>query len=251
MREQLLNDTLNSVDGVAYAPHRAVDVREWDVDYYVFSWYKVFGPHMALLYTNSRTFPLLTNINHHFLAARPYIMEPGNVNYEGVSSIPAIFRHVQWLSSADRAPVFSGTSELSRPALVRAFDLIAEHESELCRVLLSYLLSKSRHYTLLGPGSHTVSDRVATVSFTVRGRSSREFVESLEANLTARRRGVGIRWGCFNAYEFCKSWFGEEGMWDGVVRVSFAHYNTLEEAEYVVSAIDETLMKGAAVASKL
>jgi selenocysteine lyase/cysteine desulfurase len=29
------------VDGVAYAPHRAIDVRQWNVDFYVFSFYKV------------------------------------------------------------------------------------------------------------------------------------------------------------------------------------------------------------------
>ncbi|MBK7190398.1 MAG: aminotransferase class V-fold PLP-dependent enzyme [bacterium] len=37
-------------DGVAYAPHRAIDVDAWDVDWYVYSTYKVFGPHMAVLY---------------------------------------------------------------------------------------------------------------------------------------------------------------------------------------------------------
>lgn len=30
-----------SVDCVAYAPHRLIDVKEWDVDYCVFSYYKV------------------------------------------------------------------------------------------------------------------------------------------------------------------------------------------------------------------
>ena len=29
------------VDGVAYAPHQAIDVRQWEVDFYVFSFYKV------------------------------------------------------------------------------------------------------------------------------------------------------------------------------------------------------------------
>ena len=38
------------VDGVAYAPHRAMDVTAWDVDWYVYSTYKVYGPHMAVLY---------------------------------------------------------------------------------------------------------------------------------------------------------------------------------------------------------
>jgi selenocysteine lyase/cysteine desulfurase len=29
------------VDGVAYAPHRQIDVKELGVDFYAFSWYKV------------------------------------------------------------------------------------------------------------------------------------------------------------------------------------------------------------------
>lgn len=29
------------VDSVAFAPHRQIDVRDWDVDFYCFSWYKV------------------------------------------------------------------------------------------------------------------------------------------------------------------------------------------------------------------
>ncbi len=38
------------VDGVAYAPHRRVDVGAWDVDFYALSLYKTYGPHIALLY---------------------------------------------------------------------------------------------------------------------------------------------------------------------------------------------------------
>ncbi len=36
------------VDGVAYAPHRAVDVAALGADYYVFSFYKTYGPHFAM-----------------------------------------------------------------------------------------------------------------------------------------------------------------------------------------------------------
>lgn len=32
------------VDGVALAPHREVDVKDLDVDFYAFSWYKVHLP---------------------------------------------------------------------------------------------------------------------------------------------------------------------------------------------------------------
>ena len=37
------------VDAVAYAPHRAVDVVASGADYYVFSFYKTYGPHFAVL----------------------------------------------------------------------------------------------------------------------------------------------------------------------------------------------------------
>jgi len=33
------------VDGVSYAPHRQVDVKAFDVDFYAFSWYKVNCPY--------------------------------------------------------------------------------------------------------------------------------------------------------------------------------------------------------------
>lgn len=42
------------VDGVAYAPHRPVDVKQLGVDFYVLSWYKVYGPHVAMLYGSRR-----------------------------------------------------------------------------------------------------------------------------------------------------------------------------------------------------
>ena len=38
------------IDGVAMAPHASIDVRELDVDYYLFSLYKTFGPHLGVMY---------------------------------------------------------------------------------------------------------------------------------------------------------------------------------------------------------
>ena len=37
-------------DGVSYAPHGFPDVKELDVDFYTFSLYKTYGPHLALMY---------------------------------------------------------------------------------------------------------------------------------------------------------------------------------------------------------
>ena len=40
------------VDGVAYAPHRRVRARDLEVDFYAVSLYKVFGPHVSLMYVS-------------------------------------------------------------------------------------------------------------------------------------------------------------------------------------------------------
>ncbi|HSI72075.1 MAG TPA: aminotransferase class V-fold PLP-dependent enzyme, partial [Fimbriimonas sp.] len=55
------------VDGVAYAPHGVIDVQEWGVDWYIFSNYKVYGPHMATLFGRHESFAELTGPNHHFI----------------------------------------------------------------------------------------------------------------------------------------------------------------------------------------
>ena len=43
-------------DGVAYAPHLPIDVKAWGVDWYGFSVYKTWGPHMAALYGSHSAF---------------------------------------------------------------------------------------------------------------------------------------------------------------------------------------------------
>ena len=43
-------------DGVAYAPHLPIDVKAWGVDWYGFSVYKTWGPHMAALYGSHDAF---------------------------------------------------------------------------------------------------------------------------------------------------------------------------------------------------
>ena len=54
-------------DGVSYAPHGFPDVKELGVDFYTFSLYKTYGPHLALLYGKEEILKKLPNQNHEFL----------------------------------------------------------------------------------------------------------------------------------------------------------------------------------------
>ena len=62
-------------DGVAYAPHLPIDVKAWGVDWYGFSVYKTWGPHMAALYGSHSAFEDIKVLLTAYLS-RLSIMQP-------------------------------------------------------------------------------------------------------------------------------------------------------------------------------
>lgn len=206
------------VDGVAYAPHRQIDVQALGVDYYVFSLYKVFGPHLALLYGRLEHLENLSSLNHFFLSASdiPYKFQPGNVNYELTASLTEITGYLEALGRR------LGAQTTGPEALGVAFEAMAEHEARLADLLLTFLKRQSR-VRIIGRASSSVSERVATVSFVIDGQTS----ASVPARLDPHH--LAVRHGHFYAYRLLEA-LGLEPS-DGVVRVSMAHYNTAEEVE--------------------
>lgn len=216
------------VDGVAYAPHRAVDVQAWDVDFYVFSLYKVFGPHQALLYGKRELLLALANINHVFIGkdALPYKLLPGNLNFELAHGLPAIVDYLEDLGTR------SGAALETRERIERAFEAIARHEDLLIEPLLAYLRTRPE-IRLLGCPEADRTRRISTISFAVEGRSSAEIPTALDA------AKIGIRYGDFHARRLIQDLGLAER--NGVVRISAAHYNTVGEMERVVEALDAAL----------
>ena len=79
------NNIIVIADGVSYAPHGFPDVKELDVDFYTFSLYKTYGPHLALLYGKEEILKELPNQNHEFLNGKyPYTINPGGPNHENL-----------------------------------------------------------------------------------------------------------------------------------------------------------------------
>jgi cysteine desulfurase family protein (TIGR01976 family) len=223
------------VDGVAYAPHRAVDVRAWDVDLYVFSLYKVFGPHQGLLYGRRELLLDLANVNHVFVPkdALPYKLLPGNLNYELAHGVPAIVEYLEELGR--RAMMASNTASddaTARERIEAAFAAIARHEESLTAPLLEYLAGKPGVH-LLGDPSPGRAGRIATVAFSVEGRSSAEIPAAVDAFR------IGIRYGDFHARRLIEDLgLAERG---GIVRISMAHYNTPGEMERLIAALETVL----------
>ncbi|KAI8961844.1 PLP-dependent transferase [Daldinia sp. FL1419] len=207
------------VDGVAYAPHREVDVKDLGVDFYVLSWYKVYGPHIAMLYGSRRAQEQMHTLGHFFNphATLENKISLGSGCYELVQSIPRI---VDYIASSSPNSLWSS---------------IAAHESQLQTTLLDYLSSKP-NIAIFGEPSADGTLRLPTVSFVVEGRDSRDLVETLE-----RTTNYGFRWGAFYSnslvHDFLK--LGPSG----VVRVSMAHYNTLDEIKGFIEALDREISK--------
>ncbi|MGD1909031.1 MAG: cysteine desulfurase-like protein [Leptolyngbyaceae cyanobacterium] len=219
------------VDGVAYAPHRLIDVQAWDVDFYAFSLYKVYGPHLGLLYGKREHLLALPGFNHSFIGPEviPYKLQPGGVSYELVASLPGIVEYLQGLAQHHwGADVASDT----RGQLVQAFDLIAAHEARLSDRLLTYLRSKPQ-VRIIGCDTADPQKRVPTIAFVVEGRKSSEIPTYLDAEQ------IGIRYGHFYAPQLVDDLGLAEQ--DGVVRVSMVHYNTLEECDRLIAALDTVL----------
>jgi len=214
------------VDGVAYAPHRPIDVRGWDVDFYAFSLYKVYGPHCAVLFCKAEAMEGLANLNHQFMdgQAGPGKLELGAFPYEllyGAAAVPTYLRALSEHLDGRACP--SGFAS--------AYDAMAAQEHELSSRLLAFLDSK-RSVTIAGtrqPGP----DRLPTISFTVAGRSSSTIPPVCDSH------GVGIRWGHFYAPRLIERLGLTEQ--DGVVRISMVHYNTADEVDRLIRVLDPLL----------
>jgi cysteine desulfurase family protein (TIGR01976 family) len=220
------------VDAVAYAPHRMVDVSGWDVDYYVFSFYKVYGPHLAVLYGKYDDLLDLPGDNHFFIEADqiPYKFQPGNVNYELSYGCTAI---EEYLLDLGRAAGGKGPRE----RMAAAFESIAAQEQALAERLLAYLATV-RDVRVIGAATADRYVRVPTISFVIAERDSAEIVKEVN------RHKIGIRYGDFYARRLMDA-LGLSAQ-NGVIRVSMVHYNTLEEVDRLTDHLDRVLYRNVA-----
>ncbi|MDA0997550.1 MAG: aminotransferase class V-fold PLP-dependent enzyme, partial [Proteobacteria bacterium] len=88
------------VDGVALAPHRAIDVKALGVDFYAFSFYKVYGPHIGCLYGKKERLLEARGQHHYFIGedAIPYKMNPAGPQHEMIASLVGIADYIDALA---------------------------------------------------------------------------------------------------------------------------------------------------------
>ena len=208
------------IDGAQGVVHSKVDVQDLDCDFYVFSGHKLYAATgTGVLYGKKE-----------LLDAMPPYMGGGEmvgtVSFEETTYAPLPMKFEagtqNFASAATLKSAIEFTNLLNDNKLVDKLDKIRDY-------LLDYLRSDER-ITLYGVPRGTNEEKIPLFSFTVKG------IHHEDLALILDKMGIAVRSGQMCA-EPLMTRFGVTGM----LRVSLAPYNTLEEAEYFIRCLDKAI----------
>ncbi len=207
------------VDGAQGIVHSRVDVRDLGCDFYAFSGHKIYAaPGTGVLYGR-----------RELLEKMPPYMGGGEM-----------IESVKWSGTSYAPPprkFEAGTQNISgTPTLVRALELsdamrspeIERNTAEVVDYMLNALTSDPRFHLYGLPGEGY--EKIALFSFSV------EHIHHEDLALILDKMGIAVRSGQMCA-EPLMDRFGITGM----LRASFAPYNTLDEARYLMKSLDRAI----------
>src|SRR5258708_7214050 len=214
------------IDAVHYAPHGLIDVKALDCDFLVCSPYKFFGPHMGTLYGK----------REHLERIKPYKVRPAadsvpecwETGTQVQELIAAIYAAVEYLAELGRRCDPSARSR--REALLAAYRSTVAYERVLVAKLIVGLLAIHGLQFFGITDATRFSDRCSTVSFRLpKGTPT-------EAAVFLGDRGIFTWDGNFYALNLTERLGVEQS--GGVLRVGLVHYNTVEEVDRLLTALN-------------
>jgi cysteine desulfurase family protein (TIGR01976 family) len=238
------------VDAVHYAPHGLIDVAALDCDFLVCSTYKFFGPHLGVLFGK----------REHLQRLRPYKVRPlteaipnrwewGTLNHECIAGITAC---IDYIADLGRAAGTSGTcgdgrlgpqSSEARPsaisprraAITAAFESIHRHEHALMNRLIAGLsqIPQIKIYGITDPDCFAW--RCPTLAVRVINQTASQTPLALATKLGDR--GFFTWDGNYYAVNLSERLNVEKT--GGFLRIGLVHYNTIEEVDRLLSALQE------------
>jgi selenocysteine lyase/cysteine desulfurase len=266
------------VDGVAYAPHRSPRMSELGCDWYVYSTYKVFGPHLAAMFGTHEAMGELVGPNHYFLDSKvPYKWELGNASHEAAAGVAALWDFMQQLSALSSPPLrgrgqgmgsldinqrgdqgnpsagnnppptpslgerASRQRDWSTPPTRDVFDrafAVVRDLEDRHTALLIDYLKSKPSVRIVGP-RHAESGRVGTISFTSTKATPVQISRHLGERNIAMRQGHAYSKRLVEQLATDKDLHIDPAA--GIARLSIQHYNSPEELQFVCKALDDIL----------
>ena len=210
------------VDAVHYAPHGRIDVQALGCDFLACSAYKFFGPHIGVLWgreewlSQTESFKVRPAAN-----CPPGKWETGTQSLESIAGTLAALDYLRCLAKTAN----------NTTSIVDAMDLIRNYEFTLSQRFLSRIATIPRVniYGIANP----LEAMWRTPTFAIR-------VEGISPDHVAHKLsdiGIFVWSGDFYAVDLIERLgLKEKG---GVVRIGFVHYNTSEEVDRVLEALEE------------
>ena len=214
------------VDGVGHAPHALPDLAALGADIYLFSLYKVYGPHLGAMYVRGSLLESLPNQGHFFNEGKPNTrLVPAGPDHAQVAAVNGV---IDYLESVARHHGLDGQPP---PVMARGVsELFQAQEARLMAPLLEFLRHR-RGVRLLGR-PHT-EGRAPTLAFTCAGIAPWALAQRLAAE------NIGIGAGNFYAWRLLEALGIDPNI--GVARLSLVHYTSEQEVARVISALDRLL----------
>ena len=207
------------LDAVHYTAHRLPDVQALDADFLACSAYKFCGPYLGLLYGRPE---LLSTLKPYKVRAAkdqpPWRWETGTQNFTAIAGLLACIKYHGWLTSSD----------YDRKGLQASANWLEKHEQQLSQGFLDGL----RHmtgFTLYG--SATTAERTPTFALAHHRHSSVRLGQLLA------QQGIYTWSGHFYALDLLDRLNLQDR--DGLLRIGFVHYHTLEEINRVLNVLED------------
>lgn len=201
------------VDGAQAVSYLKIDVKDLNADFYAFSAHKMYGPTgVGVLYGKKKFLEAMppyqgggemigtVSFEKTTFAKLPYKFEAGTPDFVGITAFGAAIDYIQQLG----------------------IDNIAEHEDRLMKAATEGLMKISR-MKIYG----TSNNKSAVISFLVND------INSYDMGTILDKLGIAVRTGHHCAEPLMHT-LGIEG----TVRASFGVYNTMEEVEQFVAAVE-------------
>ena len=208
------------IDGAQGIVHSRVDVQKLDCDFYVFSGHKMYAATgTGVLYGKKK-----------WLDAMPPYMGGGEmvgtVSFAGTTFAPLPLKFEAGTQNYASAATFKPAIDIVN---LLADKELEEYNANIRDYLLDYFLNDER-IKLYGVPRGTYEEKIPLFSFTVNG------VHHEDLALILDKMGIATRSGQMCA-EPLMDRFGVTGM----LRISVAPYNTMEEAEYFVKCLNRAI----------
>ena len=214
------------VDGVSYAPHGLHDIAQLDVDIYLFSLYKTWGPHLGAMYVKRELMKQMANQSHFYYEHEPhYCLTPAGPDHAQIAAVSGVAEYLDavYAHHFDDAPDSAVKGR-------RLHQLFSDYESSLLTPLLDFLKARN-DVLIIGPDDPDIREPTVTIL------PLNKRVPAVVAELEKQKLMVAS--GDFDVVRILNEM--NIDLDPGVIRMSLLHYTTQDEINRLISGLTSAL----------